>query len=179
MKTLAALCAVTMFATAVHAREAWPPFVFGESIDPITDAVSWAVISVTTTGKAVKVGCASDEPDQVVMSFRDGAIHSNAYGATMLTVRFDKDTPLEFFALNPTGQGAYIIFGGNTSFPRADVMRNHVSYKDVPKILDGLRTRTTMAFQIMGNTPVIVPLNGSTVAMAKLDAKWAAARRRR
>ena len=184
MKKLAALAAAVLFATAAQAQETWSPFVFHEEINPITDAATWRVFAAGTSS-TVTVGCFSDEPGKVMVSLRDGATdHSGIYDGALLKVRFDKDAPLEFHTISAIsfgGRAAQIVFGASASnasilrfsgaFPGAAAMMDHPGYSIVPKILDGLRKKTMMAFQIDHNTPVVVPLPGSTAAMAKLDAK--------
>ena len=171
--TIAVALAAMLAGTAqTGAAEEWSPFAFFEQIDPITDAVTWTAAASSATGGLVAVECGSDEPG-VAMIFSDRAIRSRGHDIAMLAVRFDKDTPMEFVALNPTGRAVYVVLGrsGYIVFPGADYMFDHPGYLNAPKILDGLRTKTTMAFRISGGTPVILPLTGLAAAMAQLDAK--------
>ena len=154
-----ALAVAVLFATAGQAQEEWSGFQFSERIHAITDEVTWiagATNLLTFNRKSVLVVCWSTSRSIQIL-FDDGEFRADP-GATTLKVRFDKDPAMEFLVMPSTG--------GDVRLP------SFVSgLDDVRKVLGGLRTKTRMAFQIADETPVVVPLTGSTTAMAKLDAK--------
>ena len=169
-----------MFTTAVHAQELWQPFRFNERIDLTTDEVSW-IVRAGSNGpslKNVEIACTSNAPTFVSLAwivFVDGAAHHK--GESTLKIQFDKDQHMKFSA-SVSKDGALInLMNFDKSFarfiagdPASDFVAPEVS-QDVLKIMDGLRTKTTMVFQIANSKPVFVPLIGSIAAMAKLDAK--------
>jgi len=179
MKMLAALCAASMLTTAVHAQEIWQPFRFKEHVDPITDEVSWVVRAVSNgpSHTGVEIACTSTAPKFVSLAwmvFVDGTAREK--GESTLKIRFDKDQHMEFSASISKAGALINLMNFDKSFarfiagdPTYDLVAPEVS-RDVLKIMDGLHTKTTMAFQIANGRPVFVPLTGSTAAMAKLDA---------